>query len=44
MKIREVSSSFPFSLGKEVMIINSKPDLVANLAFCLRYFFGVMER
>jgi len=26
------------------MIINSKPDLVANLAFFLRYFFGFMER
>jgi len=33
-----------FSLGKEIMIINSKPDLIANLAFCLRYFFGFMER
>ncbi len=33
-----------FSPRKEVMIINSKPDLVANLAFCLRYFFGFMER
>jgi len=33
-----------FSLGGNVMIINSKPDLIANLAFCLRYFFGFMER
>ncbi len=33
-----------FSLGKGIMIINSKPDLVANLAFCLRHFFGFLDR
>jgi len=33
-----------FLLEKEVMVINGKPDLLANLAFCLRHFFGFLER
>ncbi len=33
-----------FSLEKEVMVINSKPDLVGNLGSCLRHFFGYLER
>lgn len=43
VKIKRLSDGI-FSLEREVMVINSKPELVANLAFCLRYFFGFMDR
>ena len=32
-----------FLVPNNIMIINSKPDLVKNLADCLRYFFGAID-
>ena len=33
-----------FLVPGNIMIINSKPDLVSNLADCLKYFFGVIDQ
>ncbi|UCE19671.1 MAG: hypothetical protein JSV84_04820 [Gemmatimonadota bacterium] len=33
-----------FLVPGNIMIINSKPDLVKNLADCLKYFFGVIDQ
>jgi hypothetical protein len=33
-----------FLVPDNIMIINSKPDLVKNLADCLKYFFGVIDQ
>ena len=32
-----------FLVPGNIMVINSKPDLVSNLADCLKYFFGVID-
>ncbi|MFQ6091472.1 MAG: hypothetical protein ACE5OR_02135 [bacterium] len=33
-----------FLVPGNIMIINSKPDLVTNLGHCLKYFFGVIDQ
>ena len=33
-----------FLVPGNIIVMNSKPDLVSNLATCLRYYFGVLDR